>query len=318
MATPETGDPRFTLANIPNEADRERYRRKGQLNAARMQLDCTSCHRLDSGDFGRKRDGAAILPARSAGAHMLPITYENQCRACHALSLEKPRDSTPALTVPHGRQPKDLHQFLEGTFISRYLKDQPLLLEHPAPTRPLPGRPLTEGEKILRQHVEENVLAAEKLLYREKQTCGECHHYETTDGSRPVEVLKSGAIDKLRIQPTAVPEVWYTHAVFDHSAHRAVDCLACHGSAATSMTSEDVLLPGKKICAECHAPQTKSAGVTRGGARFDCVECHRYHHADTSAALLQGKGAAARGVDMQNRLAIEQFLSGAASTRPKD
>ena len=48
--------------------------------------------------------------------------------------------------------------------------------------------------------------------------------------------MKPGAIGNLRIQATSVPEVWFTNAAFNHAAHRAVDCLACHAGAVTSAT----------------------------------------------------------------------------------
>jgi len=60
-------------------------------------------------------------------------------------------------------------------------------------------------------------------------------------------------------------------------------------------------------CVQCHAPQSVKAGVVHGGARADCVECHRYHNGEHA---LQGIGAAARGVPEAQRLDLRQFLSG--------
>jgi len=106
--------------------------------------------------------------------------------------------------------------------------------------------------------------------------------------------------------PPQVPEVWFKHAVFRHAPHRALDCLACHAQAKTSAVSADVLLPDIDTCFGCHGPQSYGEGKIRGGARFDCTECHRYHHGDSP---LQGIGAAKRGVSVKR--GIEQFLSGA-------
>ena len=54
--------------------------------------------------------------------------------------------------------------------------------------------------------------------------------------------------------------------------------LAADGSpnAEASRTKDDVMLPGIGTCVECHAPLSHE----RGGARFDCAECHRYHNGD--------------------------------------
>ena len=80
----------WTLGQIA-EADRPRYAKKGQALSEPVQLDCGSCHQSESA--GRERtkiDGLAdeVLAANSSGAYMLPVTYENQCRACHSLTIE--------------------------------------------------------------------------------------------------------------------------------------------------------------------------------------------------------------------------------------
>jgi hypothetical protein len=121
--------------------------------------------------------------------------------------------------------------------------------------------------------------------------------------------IKRGAVPDLQVQATNVPPIWYRHAKFDHSAHRAVSCKQCHAAAypddpQASMINADVLVPGIANCLQCHAPPSKEGG----GARFDCTECHRYHHADLPESLLQGKGAAIRGV--LDRLDVKDFLSG--------
>src|SRR5262249_27122640 len=75
-----------------------------------------------------------------------------------------------------------------------------------------------------------------------------------------------------------IPEVWYAHAKFDHSKHRPYDCKQCHAAADNSVTHADGLGPGIQTCKQCHAPARTEAGIVVGGSRYDCVECHRYHH----------------------------------------
>jgi hypothetical protein len=54
----------------------------------------------------------------------------------------------------------------------------------------------------------------------------------------------------------------------DVKEHQALNCQQCH-PAAQSRQTQDVLLPGIDNCRQCHAPGSP--------ARFDCIECHRYH-----------------------------------------
>jgi hypothetical protein len=159
----------------------------------------------------------------------------------------------------------------------------------------------------------ETLRNAEGTLYLGTQTCSECHDFEEPRTQEPSE---------WRIKPTNVPEIWFPHASFSHSAHRAVDCDQCHGEARSSTSSDDVLMPSISDCRTCHAPaETHRGALVRGGARFDCVECHRYHH---GVSPLQGIGALARQVDAEQRRTVEEFLrgstaadSGSSPTRPE-
>jgi hypothetical protein len=309
MAT-DKGDPNWTLERIPPQ-DRERYRQPGQKDdKARVTLTCGSCHRTDSGDFDIKPDQLAglpvdaVLPVRTAGAYMLPIIYENQCRACHPLTFEH-RDAGD-LAVPHRLQPPQVREFLEGHYTAEFLRGNSKLFERFVPTRPLPGQllPKDEAEQARRQ-IDRKVDAAEKILSSGKTTCAECHYYEAgQDGAA-----------RQRIVPPRVPQVWFEHAKFDHAAHRAVECRDCHArayadDANASVKETDVLLPGIETCAKCHAPRSGSGTGARGGARFDCAECHNYHN---GRHPLQGLGAEERGA--RARVGIGEFLSGGLGAR---
>jgi hypothetical protein len=317
----------FTLAQVP-AAERARYRQKGQDPADdarnKVQLDCASCHVLDSGDFRLERaplaglPADALLPPRAAGAYMLPITYDNQCRACHPLTVEKPAGNLPPLTVPHRQQPEAIYRFLENAYVGRYLANDPGLLEAPfVPPRTLPGKPPApakpspEQEKA-RAAIGEQIVKAETILYAHKQTCGECHDYEMAGKvllpSSPalLDSLKPNGPPGFRIQQQSTTPIWFSHARFDHSSHRALECSACHaGAYPGNTTGAETLVPGIANCVQCHAPQRHEGGKLVGGARFDCTECHRYHHGD---APLEGLGAGARGPG--EKLTVQQFLSG--------
>ena len=92
MAQDAGHQPVWTLGQIA-EPDRARYARPGQALSDPVQLDCGSCHQSTSRGFDLLKTGIGglcgiVLPANTSGAYMLPITFENQCRACHSLTIE--------------------------------------------------------------------------------------------------------------------------------------------------------------------------------------------------------------------------------------
>jgi hypothetical protein len=288
----------FTPAKITDAAARKDY---AENQDHLVQLDCASCHRTDTTDRAGKDGASGAFPPRSPGAYMLPVRYEAQCAACHPLTVERtnPEDKGSGLfAVPHGLQPKAIHDYLEGHYLTEYLKGNTKLFERPVAVRPFPGKLPPEETEQAGKVVKEKVSAAKKVLYS-KNTCLECHHGDPDTGV-PETIVAPG-----------VPDVWFKHAGFDHSAHRAVSCQECHAQAypradKASTTSADVLIPGRDSCLLCHTP----AATASGGARSDCVECHRYHNGD---APLAGVGAAARGVS--DPLDMHSFLRGGRSTR---
>jgi hypothetical protein len=301
MKTPES-DPQFTLEKIEDPAARPRYKDRVEPVSRLIKLDCADCHQLDSGDFRAaphllsEVPAAAVLPSRSPGAYMLPITYENQCAACHPLSFAKGADGKD-VSVQHRLQPPEVHKYLEGFYANQLLKGNASLLKGPVVR--LPGKDPETAK--LGQEIEEKVKTAMQRLFT-KNTCLECHR--TKGGDK--------GLASLQIVPPNIPSVWFQHAVFNHSAHRAMRCADCHADVEKSKVATDVLIPDKVKCLECHSPPGSSGGA-KGGARFDCVECHRYHNGDQG---LQGIGAAQRGVDQGQRLEVPNFLSGERKPAP--
>jgi Cytochrome c7 and related cytochrome c len=276
----------FRLQDIADKGDRDRYRRANAPDYSTVELGCASCHQLDSNDFPPNRDAVRNLPqtllnnARGTGAYMLPITYENQCQACHPLTFDHK-------TLRHRMQPKEVHQVLEEFYADEVLKSNAALFKKPIPLRPLPGKKLLGDEsEELEKLVNKKVLAAEQYFFQGESVCTRCHEYRPANGGFAVVNFSD-----LEIQPTNVPRVWFKHALFNHAAHRAVNCRSCHPGAFAidvegkpnpnaSATHKDVLVPGVQNCLECHGPQTWNDGKLRGGARFNCTECHRYHGGD--------------------------------------
>ena len=269
-----------TLAYIRDPVARERYRKKNQADDTIVQLDCASCHVADGSDFpGAGLAVSATLPPRSSGAAMLPITYENQCKACHPLTFD-PR--SPELVAPHGKQPGEIRKFLWNTYAGTYLKDDAKLLTKPVRPNPILGRGVESDEKTVKETIDRVVHDAEATLYGGSATCLECHKTQGVAEGRPQTIVSPD-----------LPSLWFKKARFDHSAHRGVGCIDCHSNARESKESIDILIPGVESCRKCHAPSSSSgrwvsSNVAEGGVRFDCTECHKYHDADHP---LKGKGA---------------------------
>ena len=222
------------------------------------QLSCESCHRLDP-----------------QGAYTRPIAYETHCMRCHTLEFD-PR--FPKQPVPHA-EPATIHTFLVGRFTQYFLDRQKERHEGQethaesvqqikkalTSVRRRPDRAHTQAPpKPILQRVQQGVREAERLLFS-GLSCRTCHTLQQTpDNALPTLV------------PTAIPERWLPHSVFDHQAHvhTGRSCESCHTTARTSQETQDILLPGIAVCQECHSAS--------GGVASPCMSCHQYHDRDHS------------------------------------
>jgi hypothetical protein len=236
----------------------------------RVTLKCEDCHKPDE-----------------AGNYMQPIRYESHCKQCHPLSVQltgrfKGKEAEAAALefasrpAPHPA-PGQSAEVVRGALRDRLLE---LVRKHrlvAAEGDDLPGMPgpagIGEGTwKAVRQELGEQEMrlfwgAQEKAvagqLLEHSGGCVYCH-FTTAPEGRPGQALPVFAKPNLPVR-------WQIHSHFSHQSHRTMKCIKCHAEAQTSKRTEDVLLPNKDVCAECHRP----AGTA--GARGDCVECHRYH-----------------------------------------
>ncbi len=291
----------WRLEDIKDPELRKRYMlAQGTTNPKDLvKLECFSCHQLDTTDAPKAGPKQELLP-RASGEYMLPVSYDQHCKACHPLTFNP---SLPDVQIPHHLQPDDVRRFLWGVYASEEAK---AVKKKATTDRPMPGANLTREEKEARDRIRGKVESAESFLFQKerdkaiqfaftgKTTCGLCHYYE----SKPGEQIPQ------RILAPNVPQLWYPHAKFSHYAHRAVDCLTCHEGAPKSITNTDVLLPGRENCLECHSRSRVVDGKTLGGVRQDCTTCHRYHQGDVPEA---GLGAKARGPAKPR--SIQEFLA---------
>lgn len=319
-------NPWYKISDIPTEAGRRRYRRDGQKDGDMVQMACNQCHTLDSGDVnlaglqgdtGKMLDPATRRAIRlhvtdNSGGYMLPVRYETHCEDCHTLTMPDKREKTGFRELPHGIEPEEMRRLLRERLAYGFIAP-----EKEDEVKPKQFAPTREEITDLREKIERDLATLERFVINAadgKEGCAKCHNFQ-----EPMEPFKN-------VKASVVPEVWYPHATFDHTAHRAVNCYDCHINAypttpdgkpneKIAKDSDQIILPSIKTCQECHAPASGHGESRKGGARFDCVECHRYHNGDRP---LQGIGAKNRAVNQT--ATIGTFRSGrfpAGAATPK-
>lgn len=221
-----------------------------------IQLDCAACHQAVAADSTNNQSAAG-------GEYMQPIRFEQHCRACHPLTIPGLEKSS----VPHALRGKQLEAAVRGA-VEMQENAAPLSPNSPVPTRPIPG-------KTPRDNISDNLplvspaVVGKRLGDLRQAVCTQCHTLEKED-----------------VLPSKIPEVWLNLGRFDHAAHRQTACGDCHAGALAALPAsilkptdlldhDEVFIPGIKNCVTCHAPPAEVIGTS--AARFDCVECHRYH-----------------------------------------
>jgi len=214
-----------------------------------LKVKCIDCHRPAGVDapwnFGQapplSPPVAAAMPhgRTSPRALMQPVNYYEQCSVCHQLNF----DDRISDAAPHDK-PEVVH-----AFVTRKLREY--IAGHPAELGKAGAPASPEGWVRFRASEDE------KQLWT--VTCNRCHDLQlAADGALP------------GVPETKINQRWFAKAEFDHSAHQELQCVSCHPNAPSSTKASDVLLPGIKVCAECHVAGSK-------GASADCSTCHLYH-----------------------------------------
>jgi hypothetical protein len=233
------------------------------------KLDCQQCHE----------------PATD-GALMRPVRYDQHCKTagCHELKLTANVPGVPEftdLTLPIPHRDADKVGAVLGSLRGVSL---PQLLRMRGKKDAVDIAAAVEAtmkalrEKGLRypKELEEEVFFGRSG--DKHNHCVECHEVTRVPDAAP------------RITPPAPPERWVQRGPFTHLPHRHMDCRDCHTEAARSSKTEEILLPPKRLCAECHRPAEIGAGVASrdtpslaatqrkfGGVRADCQGCHPFH-----------------------------------------
>jgi len=275
-------------------ADRARYRREGQRDTDLVQLQCNDCHTMVGQDVVDQL-GAELksVDIELLGRSMSPIAFDKHCVACHAISpgiidVTTGGDASGEnLRLPHAETSQMMANVIaasidgaRATGTSRHRRDNTKTKQPPgfaAPADPASDWHVTRSEiENVQKHV--------------KEQCLECHDASSiTD-----EAIIAAKLDET---PRLIPARWLRRGLYDHAAHRLIDCRYCHADAylpsdpltQAELNPDDhaeVMIAGIESCQNCHRPSEMSApdslqnpllGNMPRWASDQCITCHRYH-----------------------------------------
>ena len=241
-------------------------------NNLRVELSCDDCHRTTKGNDGwpyastvdasqvSESVPQGLKPASSVGhggtaeavpfpavpfpireRYMAPITFSQNCAACHTLQFDKRFGNEQ---VPH-EKPEVVHAFLQKRF-GEYIAAHPEAVHEVNP----PDRQIPERVRVPRvarnanEWVQFRTEDAEWLLW--SKTCKQCHSLSPGAGPLPV-VAKSNLTAR-----------WLPHAQFDHDAHRMMTCSA-------AMRIRSTVARPPTCC--CPASRLASSAIARADPR---------------------------------------------------
>jgi hypothetical protein len=249
-ASPEIREAAFGLKF--NHADHLKQGLTGSPGGEKVTLQCNYCHQVED-------------PAGRDTVHsgrMANVSFERSCQSCHSLDFSaKVKEQ-----APHAEAAKSL-EFVR------------IKMNEVAP-----------GDKAA-------LIKAETILFREK--CALCHTVGNIDALPATTItnrlnnsgamlmnasfnpatLQTALAATPTIAPSHAPQRFFTAALFSHTAHNAVQCEECHAAALTSVSGNDLLMPGIGVCQRCHDGQSRPQGpaLSSGHAESGCGLCHEYH-----------------------------------------
>jgi len=178
----------------------------------------------------------------------LPVRMEENCESCHSLVYD--RVGSTFRSLRHG----DVDEMQAD-----------LRAMDRAPRRPITAGRSRPGEYAQGGLYYQNFgrpvrsyVAVNRAL-SEDGVCGECHIRTSTNG-------------RADVMPVHLRDSYLLHGRFDHKEHEQEECSSCH-KAESSETSEDLLLPGLKVCRDCHLGEKAAEAEVPSS----CAMCHSYH-----------------------------------------
>ncbi|NND66836.1 MAG: hypothetical protein HKN19_04535 [Halioglobus sp.] len=216
-------------------------------------LVCNTCHQLEADD-----------------EHFAPITMDGECRSCHELTFDK---HAPKQELPHGNTEAAIVA-MEAHYIRQFtdpdLRAKRSSVRGSDSRRRKPGSKRNEGDTCNGTPFQCGRKETERQagLQFSKTGCVTCHNV--------VDSESDNLLDRYYVQPVKITNDWYTGNRFDHRAHMAFQgenedevCMSCH-EVKVSAVAEDILIPGRDNCLECHDDN-------QGDTTVYCVSCHAFH-----------------------------------------
>ncbi len=270
------GHPEFAAAMKPDQTQLK-FNHKRHLKMEDIG-SCEQCHTPDS-----------------SRTYMRPIVYEKHCVSCHPVGITglyesiteemKPKDLPVEIRLPHGRQPKAIHDAVQQNLAALMMNEPGINSEVYSKEKKGRGRrakitiawkemALTEFFESQDRFLQEQVVAnLKKVVDDDTNGCKLCHFVNDKD-----EDILSWTIAKTGIPQNGESRRWHGHSKFAHNPHRMLQCTECHFATvdgkevkvAESTSTEHLLIAGVETCQRCHHPGSN-------GARSDCVECHHFH-----------------------------------------
>jgi hypothetical protein len=154
-----------------------------------------------------------------------------------------------------------------------------------------------ESQQLTKQWQQANLEKSREML---KQQCLKCHEESLIASDQSIMAARDPDA------PPLIPARWLAHGIYDHAAHRDVDCRYCHAQAYAAGNPElpgqdqnTVMISGIESCVGCHRPaETPTPNDLLVGSEPDpqfggqslwasdrCTMCHRYHRSGSAMPL---------------------------------
>jgi hypothetical protein len=269
----------FTIGQLAPR-DRPRYRRDGQEDGDLVTLDCSSCHEMS----GAPADGKSLIADGELGRYIQPISFDRHCAACHSLNPDVATEiSTP---LPHAVPWNQVDLLLAANRSGGQTLGLIRTPRDDSQPTPLPGVGFGRASIADASPLPADVKAARQ---RVRVKCLQCHDQDSiTD-----EAIANAALPGNEL----IPSRWLQKGLYDHAAHREIDCRYCHRAAyprdeasGEPNDHQTVMIAGIDSCIWCHrseelpTPVALTDAVTAKlldgqptWASDQCTLCHRYH-----------------------------------------
>ncbi|MDG2223920.1 MAG: cytochrome c3 family protein [Rubripirellula sp.] len=268
--------------DMMNPANRERYRLDGQADTDAVQLDCSSCHQM----AGNPDPSSNLITDGELGRYIEPISFQQHCSACHSMNPGiATADTTP---LPHAAAWSQLDLLLNASLVGTRLNEETRVRGDDAQATAVPGEGFGDPANPITLPDPGELQQARQRVEAECQKCHEPEHI--TDEF----IAKAAAGEAAPL----IPPRWFQHGLYDHAAHRQVDCAFCHSAAYAAndavagppLDHQKVMIDNIESCTGCHrdaespTPASLSSqdvvsklGGMSTWATNNCTLCHRYH-----------------------------------------